>query len=266
MNASPARGTQVRFGRIHADSVTLAEALDLVAEGVAGKKGGFVVTPNVDHIVLAETDDELRDAYQQAFLSLVDGQPLMWLARAFGHPLPEKLSGSDFVEPLAARAAEEGWGVYLLGGMPGIGEAAAQAWARRYPHLRVVGIDSPPLGFDHDELESRRVFERIAAAAPDILMVALGCPKQELWMHRHVDKFSPAIAFGIGASLDFVAGKVGRAPTLVSSLGMEWAYRLLQEPRRLAHRYLVRDRAIFSIALADFRRPQAERARPRDRG
>jgi N-acetylglucosaminyldiphosphoundecaprenol N-acetyl-beta-D-mannosaminyltransferase len=250
---------RVRFGHIHADDVSFAACLDAIAELVQARQGGFVVTPNVDHVCLAETHLDLRDAYQGASLSLADGMPLLWLAKLMQVPLPEKISGSDLVAPLMARAAQRGWRVYLLGGGDGIGEAAAAVLRKQNPGLLIVETASPPLGFEKDPSQNAAVLQAIAKARPDILLVALGCPKQELWMHHNVAHLAPAVALGIGATLDFIAGKVRRAPQWMSKMGLEWLYRLAQEPTRMASRYLVRDRAFVGIAWRMLSAPRAAR-------
>ena len=250
---------KVRLGHIHADVLTFAGSLEAIAELVARGEGGFVVTPNVDHVCLAETSMPLRDAYRRAALSLADGMPLLWLARAMRHPLPEKVSGSDLVEPLMARAAAAGWKVFLLGGAADVGPRAAEILRARHRGLNIVGTLSPPLGFDRDPVQNGRVISAIAAAGTHVLLVALGCPKQELWMAAQEKSLRPAVALGIGATLDFIAGRVRRAPAWMSSSGLEWVYRLGQEPKRMAQRYLVRDRAIAGIALRMMRLPHAER-------
>ncbi len=257
MNSTP--GKKVRFGHIHADVVSFAESLDAIAALVARGEGGFVVTPNVDHVCLAETSLPLREAYARAALSLADGMPLLWLARAMRQPLPEKISGSDLVEPLMARAAAAGWRVFLLGGAEGVGARAAQVLSARHRGLNIVGTLSPPLGFEKDPVHNGRVISAITAAGAQIVLVALGCPKQELWMAAQERSFRPAVALGIGATLDFIAGRVRRAPAWMSRSGLEWVYRLGQEPKRMAQRYLVRDRAIAGIALRMLRLPREQR-------
>lgn len=244
---------RVPLGRIHAHPLRFAEALDAIVTLARGGEGGTVVTPNVDHVVLAEENDGLVDAYQGAALSLVDGKPLVWLGRLLGRPFPDKISGSDLVEPLAARAAQEGLSIFLLGAGEGVGARAAAALVARHPSLRIAGVLSPPLGFDGDPERNRDVIEAVRRAAPALVLVALGAPRQELWMHAHRVELAPAVLLGIGATLDFLAGDKRRAPRIFSEVGLEWAYRLAQEPRRLAGRYLVRDRAFFGIALRTLR-------------
>jgi N-acetylglucosaminyldiphosphoundecaprenol N-acetyl-beta-D-mannosaminyltransferase len=257
-SAGPSR-RRVRLGRIFADDLTFDGALDACVHLARSGRGGFVVTPNVDHVVLAEHDPALLAAYDEAALSLVDGMPLLWLARLGRTPLPEKISGSDLAEPLAARAAAEGLSVYFLGARQGVGQRAADALVARHPGLEVAGVYSPPLGFEKDPEATADVIARVADAAPAFVFVALGCPKQELFMHQHFREMAPAVLLGIGATLDFLAGEVRRAPAVLSRLGLEWAYRLAKEPRRMASRYLGRDLEIAPIAVRSLLRPRAER-------
>jgi len=252
--------TRVRLGRIHADRVDFAEALARLEELVAARAGGYVVTPNVDHVVLAERDEELRAAYAGAALSLVDGMPLVWLSRVLGQGLPERIAGADLVGPLAALAAARGWRVSLIGGRPGVGLAARDRLVLEHPDLQVVGVEAPEPGFEGDAEACAELVVRVRATRPELVLVALGCPKQELFMHRFAAELAPAVALGVGAAIDFLAGTSRRAPGWMSRVGLEWAFRLAQEPRRLAHRYLVRDRAIAGIALRMLWMPQHERA------
>lgn len=242
----------IEVGTVPVDKVTFEGALDAVDALVRAHRGGYVLTPNVDHVVLAETEPALADAYAGCALSLADGMPILWASRLLGRPLPAKVSGSDLVAPLMTRAADRGWSVYLLGGAPGVGTRAAAVLEKRLPGLRIVGVDAPRLP-SVDGVEAVAAAERVRAAAPDLLLVALGCPKQELWIHRYATHLGATVALGIGASLDFVAGTARRAPRWISRLGLEWLYRLLREPRRLWRRYLVRDPAFLGILWRQLR-------------
>ncbi len=244
---------RVPLGRVYAHSVTSAEALEQVKRLIAEGNGGYIVTPNVDHVVQAEHSDALVAAYQMADLSLVDGQPLVWLSRIINDPFPEKISGSDFVPLLIERAASERWRVFLLGAQEGVGADAAKVLCSKHPDLRIVGIESPAFGFEQDPQHCERILQSIAEARADIVVVALGCPKQELLMHRWKTALAPAIAIGSGAALDFIAGNVKRAPPWMSRNGLEWLYRLIRQPRALAYRYLVRDPQILGIAWRTWR-------------
>jgi N-acetylglucosaminyldiphosphoundecaprenol N-acetyl-beta-D-mannosaminyltransferase len=152
---------RVRLGRLFADELGFEEAVDEIVALAKRGEGGYVVTPNVDHVVLAEEDPRLVKAYEQAALSLVDGAPLLWLARALGHPLPAKISGSDLTEPLVKRAAEENLSVYFLGAREGVGQQAAKRLMARWPTLRVAGVCSPPLRFERDEALLEEVLQRV---------------------------------------------------------------------------------------------------------
>jgi N-acetylglucosaminyldiphosphoundecaprenol N-acetyl-beta-D-mannosaminyltransferase len=246
--AAPARH-RVRIGRLDIDILKLDEAVDAIGELVARRRGGLVFTPNVDHVVLVDDNAALREAYTEADLSLVDGVPVMWAARALGSPLPEKVSGSDLVRPLVARAAERGWGIYFLGGRPGVASKAKEVLEREFPTVRIVGVSSPDIDLAKDVTESRDAIEAVRAAKPDLLFLALGAPKQEIWGLRIREAVAPAVIVGVGASLDFVAGEVKRAPRWVSQIGFEWLYRLAREPRRLWRRYLLRDPKFLAIVV-----------------
>ena len=244
---------RVPLGRIHADVVDFAGAVDRIVELAQAGKGGSIVTPNVDHVVMAEHNAALKAAYDDASLSLVDGKPLVWLARAMNRPLPAKISGSDLMRPLVARAAAEGLRCFFLGGQEGIAQKAADILVAENPGLIVAGCHSPPFGFEKDPAKDQAVVDLVVASKPDLLFIALGAPKQELWMHKHQAALAPAVSLGIGASLDFIAGLVKRSPSWMSDAGLEWVYRLAQEPRRMAERYLVRDREIVPIAWRTWR-------------
>jgi N-acetylglucosaminyldiphosphoundecaprenol N-acetyl-beta-D-mannosaminyltransferase len=230
----------VRLFGIDLHAVTLTEAVGLVLEWVLRRDGRlrFVVTPNVQHAVLFQENAALRQAYSKASLVIVDGAPLVWSSRFFGDPLPERVAGSDIVPALFARAsAERPLSAYFLGGAAGVGELAAQAVVRAYPQVTVSGIDSPPFGFERDEQANRGIVERINRARPDILLVGLGCPKQELWIERHGPSIDVPVALCIGGTIDFLAGKQPRAPRWMRASGIEWFHRMASDPRRLATRY-----------------------------
>ena len=224
-----------------------------VGERIRERTPGFIVTPNVDHICLFHRRADIRAAYKEAFLALPDGIPLLWAARFLGRPLKEKLSGSDLVPMLSAWAAQEGCSVFCFGAAEGVAEKAARNLRERYPGLTVAGVYSPPLGFERDPVENERAIAAIRNAKPDICFVALGCPKQELWLLEHYEDIGVPVSLGIGAGLDFVAGKVRRAPRCLQRIGLEWVWRLVQEPRRLWRRYLVEDALFFSLVWRDFR-------------
>jgi N-acetylglucosaminyldiphosphoundecaprenol N-acetyl-beta-D-mannosaminyltransferase len=245
------------LGPVRVDALTAEDALHAVEVLLRAGEGGAVFTPNVDHIVLADENPRMREAYARASISLADGMPLLWAARLLGRPLPEKVSGSDFTPLLLERAAQRGWRVYFLGGAPGVAALARDKLRESLPQLQIVGVDAPTINVDDPAERRAEIVARIHAARPDIVLVALGAPKQEIWIDQVRGDLRPAVLLGVGASLDFVAGTVPRAPQWVSKAGLEWAFRLSREPRRLWRRYLVRDPK-FLVILG---RALVERAR-----
>jgi N-acetylglucosaminyldiphosphoundecaprenol N-acetyl-beta-D-mannosaminyltransferase len=246
--------TRITLGGLPVDGLTARGALDAIDALVDARRGGFVVTPNVDHLVVARRDARLRDAYARASLSLADGMPLIWMARALGTPLPEKVSGSDLLGPLMARAATQHRRVFLLGGTPAVSATASDRLTHDYPGLTIAGRDCSIWSPEAGPAADAALVTAIRRAHTDLVIVALGSPKQEICMARIADAVAPAVLLGLGASLDFVAGAVRRAPAWMSAAGFEWLYRLAQEPGRLAHRYLVRDLAVVPLFATDLAR------------
>lgn len=218
------------------DNLTTAEAVELIGRMVVSRRPHYLVTANVDFLVQAQEDVELRRILFDAHVVLCDGTPLVWASRWLGNPLPERVAGSDLV-PLLLRVAEEKqFRVFLLGATP---DSAAQAVANlkiKHPRLPMAGYYSPPfnklLEMDHDEIT-----RRITEAKPDLLFVSFGCPKQEKWISMHYRALGVPVSVGVGATIDFLAGQVRRAPKWMQRTGTEWIFRLLQEPRRLFARY-----------------------------
>lgn len=258
MNGSRLALPRVRMGKLPIDVVDFKGALDAIDQLISAGQGGTVFTPNVDHVVMVEHDARFREAYAAAALSLVDGTPVLWASRLLRTPLPEKISGSDLVLPLMQRAAERGHRVYFLGGAPGVAAIAKTKLEAAYPGLQIVGIDESRIDMNRSADELDDVAERIRAARPDLVLVALGAPKQELWSHSRAELLKPAVLIGVGASLDFIAGVVKRAPRWMSNNGLEWLYRLAQEPRRMAARYLLRDPEFCLILLRQLARGSSD--------
>lgn len=238
----PGRGAgmqdRIRIGRLEVDRLTFAGAIDAIEGLIRAGRGGAVFTPNVDHVVLAEEQEAFRASYARADLCLADGMPLLWAARLLGSPVPEKVSGSDLAPRLLERAAQRGYRVYLLGAAEGVAEKAAGVL--RVAGVNVVGTDAPLVRDPHDPRERGPIVERVRRARPDLVLVAFGAPKQELFIDAIRSELD-CVLLGVGATLDFIAGTARRAPRWMSRHGLEWFYRLLREPRRLWRRYLVRD-------------------------
>lgn len=220
-----------------------------------------VVTPNTDHVVQLRSGGPLRLAYAGADLIVADGMPVVVASRLLGRPLPERVTGADLVPAVFDLAtAERPLKAYLFGAGPGVADRAARQVERRWPHVTVVGTACPPIGFEKDAAENARQLAAINAAAPDVLVIGLGAPKQELWAHNHRHELKVKVAFCVGATIDFLAGEKPRAPVWMQRAGLEWLHRLASEPRRLFRRYAT-DAVVFPrMVWAEWRR--SRRARP----
>ena len=246
--AATVRDVRIEVGGIPLDAVSEPEAVTRVRAALVTGQGGWIVTPNVDHLHRASRDPDLAALIRSADLSVADGAPVVWAARLSGTPLPARVTGADLLWSLSAAAAEDGRSVFLLGGEPGVPEEAAANLKAAYPELKVVGTCSPPFGFEHDPVELDRCREQLLAAAPDIVFVGLGFPKQEHLIVRFARLLPTTWWLGCGAALPFAAGRLDRAPAWMRPVGLEWLYRLGKEPRRLFHRYVLED-APYAVRL-----------------
>ncbi|OAN46048.1 glycosyl transferase [Chloroflexus islandicus] len=222
------------------DNLTMAEALDrcdeFIATGRATGRLHQIATVNADFVVNALHDPELRRILQEADMATADGMPLVWASRLLGGPLPGRVTGADMVPALAERAAQRGYSIFFLGAREGVAAKAAAILQERYPGLRVAGVLSPP---PSSVLEmDRSVVEAVKAAQPDIVLVAFGNPKQEKWIRMYAHELRVPIAIGVGGTFDMIVGVTKRAPLWMQRTGLEWVYRLAQEPRRLWKRYV----------------------------
>lgn len=227
------------------DNLTMSEALEAIDKLILENRNAFVVTPNVDHIVQLEKGGELCEVYKNANLILADGKPLIWISKWYGTPIKEKISGSDLFPLLCEHAAKRNYRIFFLGAAKGVAAKAAENLSKRYPGLQIVGTYSPPMGFEKNTSELLNIEKKIKRAAPHILIVGLGCPKQELFIFHNRERLNVPISLGLGASLDFEAGNIRRAPKWMSDYGFEWLFRIFQDPKRLIKRYLFDDCKIF---------------------
>lgn len=246
---TPQARTVELFG-VPVAAVTRQEVLLDLEESIEARESGrYVVTLNVDILLLALEDSRLLQACRAARWVVADGMPLVWASRLLGRPLPERINGADLAWALLERAAARGYRVFLLGGEPGVADSAALRIRDRLPGLQVVGTASPPFGFEKRPDQLRQTVATVKRASPDIVLVGLGAPKQELWLQEHLAEAGVPVGIGVGGTFNFWAGRVRRAPRIVQRVGLEWLWRLTQEPRRLWRRYLVRDVA-FAPLLA----------------
>lgn len=251
---------RVWFGKVGAsvgvDVVTMQQAVERIIHlaEVAPQRGpAVVVTPNVDHLVLYRKHPRLAAVYDRAELVLADGMPMVMLSKLLRLPLRDKVSGSDLIDPLVAGAAAAGVPLYFLGASDEVTDKSAERMQAAHPTLRIVGRRSPIFAIDggvDGNPDTAEALEEAGAAGARLVLLAFGAPKQESLFHDFEAQLPPAVYVCCGASLDFVAGKVSRAPRWISRIGAEWVYRLAKEPGRLWKRYLVRDIAALPIFLA----------------
>ena len=245
--AIPARRKRM-FG-IEIDPLSMAEAVQCITEWLDESAWSgpcrFVVTPNVDHTVMLQTNESLRRVYDDAHLVLADGVPLIIASKLLGRPLPERVAGSELVPRLFdAIDPERRLRCFLLGAAPGVADRAAHVIHQRWPGIEVVGTYSPPLGFEHNPEEEEAILRLLVDANPELTIVGLGAPKQELWVHKHFRQLPGRVALCVGATIDFIAGEKPQAPVWMRRSGLEWLHRVKTEPRRLAGRY-AKDAWIF---------------------
>ena len=233
------------------DNVSIQGAIDSIVSLVERGRFSFTVTANVDHVMKLRKDPEFRAIYESANLVVADGVPLLWAARALGTPLKGRVNGTDLMEGVISVAAEKGFSIYLLGGSGDSAADSAEILKQRHPRLSVAGHRSPPFGFERDPVMDAAVERQVAQAHPDVLFVALGAPKQEKWIARHGARTGARHTIGVGASFSFISGQVSRAPELMQRAGLEWLWRLAEEPRRLWRRYLWDDLPFFGLITAE---------------
>ena len=231
----------------YVNNVNMDEAIHAIEDMIAYEKKSYIVAINVDVVMKIENDSYLKEITDKADMVLVDGKPLEWIAKWHKRPIKAKISGSDLVPLLCKRATEKGYSLFIIGGKDGIAEKAKQNLERDLPGIRIVGTYAPPFGFERDEKELNRINEMISDAHPDILIACFGCPKQEKWIYENYQKYAAKVSVCAGATVDFLAGNVNRAPKWMSNHGLEWFYRFLQEPKRMFKRYFIDDVKILKL-------------------
>jgi N-acetylglucosaminyldiphosphoundecaprenol N-acetyl-beta-D-mannosaminyltransferase len=246
---APAHGLTALTG-LELDRLTESQVVDRVMAALRSGDGGWLATLNIDICRAVRQDPQLSGLLAAASLTVPDGMPLLWAASLRRDPLPERVTGASLIYSLSEAAAVSGRSIYLLGGAPGVPEQAALRLQERYRGLVVTGVDAPPLGFDTSPEGLRAVRDKLAAAAPDIVFVGLGFPKQE----RLITSLTPVLPrtwfVACGAAISFAAGAHPRAPEWMQHMGLEWFFRLATEPRRLARRYLIDDLPFAARLLA----------------
>ncbi len=219
------------------DVLDMPGVLERLEQFIREQRFHQVATANADFVINAESDAELRHILRYADLVMPDGMPLVWASRALGTALPERVTGADIVPALAALAAQKGYRIYMIGAKPEVAQQAKAKLLQAHPGLQIVGCVSPPVQ-PLDEMDNAPLLRDIRAARPDILLVAFGNPKQEKWIYRNREALQEvSVCIGVGGTFDFLAGQTVRAPQWMQKSGLEWVFRLSQEPKRLWKRY-----------------------------
>lgn len=221
---------------------------------------GYVVTPNAQHLLLLSRDSRFQQTYNNAFLAVADGVPLIWASRLLGTPLPERVNGTDLVVALCEQAEKNHLRLFFLGGRPGAAQTAAMIMNQRFSRLETIEYYCPSNGFENNQKLADEVIDRVRRARPDLLFVGLGAPKQEYWMEQNCKRVGVPLSIGIGGSFELIAGILPRAPRWVQRCGLEWLFRLFIEPKRLWKRYLVGNAVFVWLVLTQLASQQWARS------
>ena len=236
---------RIDLGGVLIDRVNLRSATDRVRDFLRSGKSNQIVTVNLDFVAISRREPAFKDTLNGADLAVADGMPLVWVSRMGEEPLPQRLTGVELVDECCQIAVDTESSIFLLGAAPGVADVAADRLRERFPGLRIVGVYAPPFGPLTTEV-NERIIETINAARPDFLFVALGAPQQDVWIRANRDRLDVPVSMGVGCVLDLLAGVVSRAPAWMQHAGLEWLFRLLQEPARLWRRYILDDLPVLA--------------------
>lgn len=229
------------------NNLDMEETIQTIDSFIQQKKKSYIVAINVDVVIKIEQDAYLKRITDLADMVLVDGKPLIWISKLHKRPVKAKISGSDLVPKLCEKAAEKGYTIFIIGGKDGIAEQAKRKLEKQLLGIKIVGTYAPPYGFEKDRKELDKINQMISDVHPDLLIGCFGCPKQEKWIYENYKKYDATVSVCAGATVDFLAGNVKRAPRWMSDHGLEWFYRFTQEPKRMFKRYFVDDIKIVSL-------------------
>lgn len=231
----------------YVNNVDMDEALLSIDEMISSETKHYVVAINVDVVMKIENDCYLKEITDNADMVLVDGKPLVWIAKWHKHPVKEKISGSDLVPRLCKHSRDKQHSIFIIGGKEGVAEQAKKNLEKKFPGINIVGTYAPQVGFEKDKVELKKINTMISNAHPDLLIACFGCPKQEKWIYENYKEYDAKVSICAGATVDFLAGNVKRAPIWMSEHGLEWFYRFLMEPKRMFKRYFIDDLKIVKL-------------------
>jgi len=242
---------KIGFLGVKIDNVSMKEALTTGEKFISSKKPHLICTPNIDHIMQARKDTSFQKIINSSSLCICDSLYVLWASRFLGNNLVEKVAGSDFLPLFAKVAAKKGYKIFLLGANSNVAKKAASNLLLKNSDLKIVGTLSPTSKELENESKNKKMIQLIKKSKPDALFVAFGAPKQEKWLYENLIELNVPLCMGVGGTFDFIAGYRKRAPKWIQRIGLEWFYRLVQEPRRLWKRYLIEDPQFIWFVLKE---------------
>jgi len=236
---------RIIINKVPYDNITTSECIEVIKSAVENSKYIQIVTPNIDHLAIAENDPEFLKILQNAELSIADGMGIIYLSRMLGKPIKENIGGRILFMKLCRQAVESNWKLFFMGSKDRVASQASLLLKHRFSDINIVGAISPSNHFSDDEREISEIINIINKAQADILFVGVGTPKSEKWIYRNRSRLNVKVALVVGHAFDLMVGKVRGAPPLLTKYGFEWLYRLIQNPQYLLPRYIVRDIPFF---------------------
>lgn len=241
----------IYIGGVRFDNISRSQALESMVRFITEGGSHLVCASNVDCVVQCQLDSAFRETINRSSLSVADGMGVVYTSRFLGCPLPENIGGRLLLVDFCRVAAKKGYRIFLLGAEPGIAERAAKALTTMFPGLQVTGTFAPPIGFELSSDANEECVRAVRAAGPHALFVAFGAPKQEKWLSQNLARINVPVSMGVGYAFDLLAGKFPLPPIWMTSVGLEWAFRLWHDPVRLAKRYLWRDLRFLRILVSE---------------
>jgi N-acetylglucosaminyldiphosphoundecaprenol N-acetyl-beta-D-mannosaminyltransferase len=235
------------------DNLSIDETVDLIEESIKNGLKINIHTVNVDHLIIANKNKDFEEYMLNAEIVLADGMPIVWYSKLIKNPLKERVTGVDLSERLISESIKRNFKIFLLGGGAGVAEKCVEKMTEKYGNVNIVGTYCPSPEEISSPNKSDLIVNKINSSGANILLVALGAPKQELWIKRYKNKLNSNVNIGVGATFDFLSGNVKRANIILQRMGLEWFYRMLtdRDPKRLIKRYLINDSYFLVLCLKD---------------
>ncbi len=242
----------VQICGVRIDRLSLRDVILKIESFIEGDGKHQICVVPVYSLVLMQKDKEFMDINNNCSIVVADGMPLVWVSRLFGKPVPERIAGYDLFFALCKIALEKKYSFFFLGSSEDVLKRISLNLKNKFPDLKIAGTYSPPYKENFTEDENSGIIEEINKVKPDILWVGMTAPKQEKWIYHNLEKLNVKVAIGVGAVFDFIAGTKKRAPKWMQKIGLEWFWRLIQEPKRLWKRYLMGNTIFIWLVLKEF--------------